>query len=322
MNIKSLLKLPFKPVVNRLKRYIAYLVDEGLRGSQNVKFGESPYDSYIRYLYYEISQLRSLVRYLVADKPDLIGGREQTMGSFEHQWRELPHGQWMFSNPEFRTELPDIVCSHTDLDRSWFPGKKVLDAGCGSGRYTYALCKLGANVTAFDQSASGLATAKEAVESEVLGANANFIQGNLLEPLPLEPDFDLVWSFGVLHHTGDTYRGFHNVASLVKPGGYLFLMLYGEPRLGCPDEFAYRAEYSRLRALALNCPPEEVVEIIKRERPGEDVHGWFDAISPTINDCYQFEEIKGWLLEAGFEDIKQTHEMANLHLVSRRKKRV
>lgn len=309
MNIKNLLKKPFRPLLNWLRRDYAAHVNEASRA----------HEPYIQYLYYEISELRSLVRKLTADRPNLLHQRAQTMGSFEDQWRELNQGRWMFSNPEFRAQLPEIVCKFTARDPSWFPGKRVLDAGCGSGRFSYALCKLGAEVIAVDQSASGLAKAKEAIESEGLGDKVKFVQANLLEPLALQPDFDLVWCFGVLHHTGDTFRGFRNIAPLVKSGGFLFLMIYGEPRLGHIDDFEIRVEYARLRAMAHNKSFEEIIEIIKREKPGKDLHGWFDAISPAINDCYQPWEIEGWLLKAGFTDIKRTEEMANHHLVARRK---
>lgn len=320
MTIRNLGLNPLKSLKDRLKNFIRGEVRECLShdvdGRQLIPSTEI--DPYIRYLYYEVSELRSFMRHLVAEHNDIFPHFSQTKASFNHQWDALVEGRWMLSNAEFRKQLPDIVCQFTALDASWFPGKRVLDAGCGSGRFTYALRRLGASVVAVDQSEHGLAHAKAAVEEEGLGDDVEFIQCDLLEPLPVEGEFDLVWSFGVLHHTGDTFRGFRNVARLVKPGGYLFLMLYGEPRLGVLDDFKYRVDYARLRAMAKNQTPEEITEIIKREKPGQDVHGWFDAISPTINDCYQPEEIEGWLLEHGFTDIQRTEKMANHHLVARR----
>ena len=50
----------------------------------------------------------------------------------------------------------------------------------------------------------------------------------------------------------------------------------------------------------------------------EYVHGYFDAIAPPINDLHTFEEIEGWLIEAGFVDIKRTVPSRNIHVIGRK----
>ena len=49
------------------------------------------------------------------------------------------------------------------------------------------------------------------------------------------------------------------------------------------------------------------------------IHGYFDAISPPINDLYTFEELQGWLLGEGFENIARTVDTRNHHIIARLK---
>jgi SAM-dependent methyltransferase len=140
---------------------------------------------------------------------------------------------------------------------------------------------------------------------------------DLRQPLDLPPEFDLVWSYGVLHHTGDTYGAFRNIARLVKPGGYLFMMLYGEPTGRDNGEFAYYAEVERLRrATAAMDFKERHAEIARLK--GAEVGGWFDAVSPAINDTYPFYEIQLWLKNAGLVDVVRTMEHSSHHVIARR----
>lgn len=268
-----------------------------------------------RYLYYEVSELRTVVRQLAAESGSDLTLQTQTRSSFDHQWRELNESVALLSSVEFRAAVPDLACQLTDRPREWFAGKRVLDAGCGSGRFSYAFATLGANVVAIDQSAGALDQVRKACEG--LAGEVTTVTHDVLRPLDLGT-FDLVWSFGVLHHTGNTYAGLRNVAAAVAPGGYLFLMLYGEPEITGLGALREQAEYSRLRRMTQNRTLEETLHTVESERPGEDVHGWFDAISPRINDKYTFEEIEGWLLAAGFEDIRKTSESSNHHVVARR----
>jgi len=136
----------------------------------------------------------------------------------------------------------------------------------------------------------------------------------------LKDTFDLVWSYGVLHHTGNTYQAFKNISKLVEPEGYLFIMLYGEPPLNNTISFKEQTEYSRLRHITRNMTYEQKVEQLSKEKTEESLHGWFDAISPTVNDTYSLEEIKTWLLSSGFENIKVTSTSTNHHVVAQKSK--
>lgn len=267
------------------------------------------------YLQLEVSRLRSLVRYLTADIIHDLPMQRQTRDSFEFQWASTSDGNWMEQHPEIREREPGLVSTYADLPKEWFAGKKVLDAGCGSGRFSWAMASMGARVVALDQSASGVEFTRQACME--FGDRVTVQQHDLTQPIDLPGDFDLVWSFGVLHHTGNTYRAFQNIARLVKPGGYLFLMLYGEPTGKDPGEFAYYSEVEALRRSTSAMSFDERLAFIQKLK-GDAAGGWFDAVSPEINDTYSFYEIKLWLLRAGFGDIRRTVDHSSHHVIAKR----
>lgn len=264
------------------------------------------------YLHLEVSKLRSFVRYLIGENVTDLPLYRQTMDSFDFQWQGTVSTGWTPADVE---NIKQTVATYTGLDPSWFAGKRVLDAGCGSGRFAFTLASLGARVTAIDQSASALRTAK--ANCGELAAKIDFRQVNLLDKFELPGDFDLVWSFGVLHHTGNTYLAFRNVARLVRPGGFLFVMLYGEPQFSDTGAFGYYAEVENLRRKMSQMTFEQRHELLKTLK-GADAGGWFDAVSPIINDTYSMYEIEGWMSQLGFVDVRQTIEHPNHHVIARK----
>jgi SAM-dependent methyltransferase len=220
----------------------------------------------------------------------------------------------MLSDPVFKEKVTEIICENTGLPAEWFKGKRVLDVACGQGRWSYGLRKLGAEVVAFDGSASGVERTRAACE-EVGGVEVT--QRNLLEDLRLEPTFDLVHAFGCLHHTGNTHFAFENVMKAVKPGGYLFLMVYVEPEEA--GSYAYYNEVDSLHRKLRNLGSAERVAYLKDYLPEEEsLHMWFDAASPSIKERYESVEVEGWFTAAGFEDVRRTRT-ENLFLVGRKR---
>ncbi len=275
------------------------------------------------YLEHQVSSLSSIMRYVaVAVVRDLQLAR-QTHESFDFQWDRLPQGRYMLENEQFRKEATGYVSEYTTMPTEWFAGKKVADVGCGLGRYSWALCKLGASVLSIDQSEYGLRRTLEACKDF---PDHRILQADLLEPLTVGETFDLVWCYGVLHHTGDTYRAFKNIAPLVKLDGYLFLMIYGEPRWGITSDYTAVNEYEDWRRQTRNLNLHGKLDAIKKGMNekrfsviGEEhVHGYFDAIAPAINDLYTWEEVEGWLLEAGFHSIQRTIDTRNHHVIAQK----
>ncbi len=106
-------------------------------------------------------------------------------------------------------------------------GKRVLEIGCGIGTDTMNFARAGADVTAVDLSDRSLEIARE--RARVFGVtNVRFVSGNaerLRESLAVQP-YDLVYSFGVIHHTPNPDAALRELRRYLAPDGTLKLMLY------------------------------------------------------------------------------------------------
>ena len=105
----------------------------------------------------------------------------------------------------------------------------ALDAGCGNGRYTLALKKLGMKkVIGVDFSDVNISDAKKRIKKIGI-KNVVFKKGNVLS-LPFKSNsFDFVFSNGVLHHTKNPQKGFNELIRVLKNGGKAYLNLMVDP---------------------------------------------------------------------------------------------
>jgi 2-polyprenyl-3-methyl-5-hydroxy-6-metoxy-1,4-benzoquinol methylase len=107
-------------------------------------------------------------------------------------------------------------------------GRKVLEIGCGIGTDTMNFLRAGAEVTAVDLSSESLAMAKQRAELFGLSDRVTFQQVNaekLSETVTPQP-YDLVYSFGVIHHTPHPDRVFDEIRKYVKSGSTIKMMMY------------------------------------------------------------------------------------------------
>lgn len=266
----------------------------------------------LEFLVHQVASIKTQMRLNSVKFEPVV--REQTLDSFDYQWSNLTEGANLPSDPNFIKHVKSQLCDFTDLPESWFKDRTVVDVGCGLGRFTFGLLSLGAKVTAVDYSENGLRHVRELCAE--FGDRLTTHQANILtEDIP--GTYDLVYSFGVLHHTGNTYHAILNTVKKVPSAGRLFLMLYGYPVRGA--DFAEQNNYDRLRRLLRNTPFCEKVEYLKKHFEPSLVHGWFDAVSPCINDILTFDEVEDFLLQLGFKNVKRTNDSANLHLVAERR---
>ena len=107
-------------------------------------------------------------------------------------------------------------------------GRRFLDIGCGSGVHSLAALILGAaEVVALDIDPDSVATTRSVLDRHFPDGNFKVIQRSVFDLGPTEfGKFDVVYSWGVLHHTGDMYRAVRNAASLVAPFGIIIFALY------------------------------------------------------------------------------------------------
>jgi SAM-dependent methyltransferase len=217
--------------------------------------------------------------------------------------------------------------AHADEDRATFMAKtgmrleelrglRVLDAGCGGGRYAQVAGAAGATVVAADQSSAVDKAARLCEHLE----HVYFVQADL-KRLPLEPaSFDFAFSIGVMHHDADTRAVFEAVAGMVRPGGRLAVWLYRR------NQWWQERLNSALRRRTMRMPPERLerwcrfgawlggVPVLNRtlnkvvnfsahpdaENRRCDTFDWY---APRFQHHHTVEELCGWFREAGYENL-------------------
>ena len=120
------------------------------------------------------------------------------------------------------------------LGRSELNDLRILDIGSGSGLSSLAFLEMGADVTAFDydqdsvECTISLLNAKAPHESKWRALQGSVLDIEFMQSLG---KFDLVYSWGVLHHTGAMWQAMDNAAMAAKDSGTLLIALYNDQGL-------------------------------------------------------------------------------------------
>jgi SAM-dependent methyltransferase len=243
----------------------------------------------------------------------------ETHFAFGRNWAE-------FSEKVDETEIGEAERGLRRLiEEKEIVSRSFLDIGCGSGLHALAALRLGAKrVVAFDIDANSVATAKAMLErhaSPEAAGNWQVEEKSVFDLLPeKEGRFDVVYSWGVLHHTGDLLRALDSTAACVAPGGLFCFALYRRIWLDCfwrlekrwyakaGHEAQARARrcYVGLHSLVFGRREHECVVTNYHGNRGmdyyHDVHDWmggwpYESISP--------EEVKQHMQTLRFEPVRK-----------------
>jgi 2-polyprenyl-6-hydroxyphenyl methylase/3-demethylubiquinone-9 3-methyltransferase len=183
-------------------------------------------------------------------------------------------------------------------------GRSFLDIGCGSGLFSLAAARLGARVHSFDFDTSSVACTRELHARFAPDAGSWRVeQGSVLDAGYMRSlgTFDVVYSWGVLHHTGRMWDAMAAACGAVAPGGKLYIAIYNDLGTRSTRWRAIKRRYNRLpRVLrppftAIVSAPEEgkaVVRALLRGRPADIVRRWR---APRNRGMSHWRDIVDWV---------------------------
>ncbi len=158
------------------------------------------------------------------DVDDPIPYDEGSQEYFREIDRRIFHPRYMRLTADVRGRVFGRYVDFDELD-----GKEVLEVGCGSGIAAQMLAEAGANLTAVDLTPWAVDTTRTRLHAFGLDATVQEADG---EHLPFaDASFDLVFSWGVIHHSSDMDRALGELVRVCRPGGRLVLMVYNRRSL-------------------------------------------------------------------------------------------
>jgi len=211
--------------------------------------------------------------------------------------------------------------------------KVILDVGCGFGRHLWVASEAGAEMVGVDLS-GGVDVARRNNSGH---PRCHLVQANVLERPLREDRFDIVWSFGVLHHMPVPRAGFEAIVPCARlRGGLVVIWVYGYRGMA----FTYRLSHMRplhrlTRTLSSGArvrssqvvagllsagywEPLRLARAVGLRRLVDQLpltayveHGWrarvaavHDRLSTPITHFHDREELEGWFTAAGLDDVR------------------
>jgi SAM-dependent methyltransferase len=158
---------------------------------------------------------------------------ERTKGAVRSFWERTPCGSWDATAPEGSREYFDQVERRRYELEPFIPGfagfesakdRDVLEIGVGLGTDHVRFARAGARLVGVDLTEKGIDLVRRRLSLEGLESDLQTADAERL-PFP-DASFDVVYSWGVLHHTPDTAGAVREAIRVLRPGGTIIAMLY------------------------------------------------------------------------------------------------
>ena len=220
---------------------------------------------------------------------------------------------------DYPLELEGVIKHLQHIYPDGLEGKTVLDGGCGSGMVSVAFATLGADVTGVDVTRQCVENGRK--NAQRFGVECRFIQADLVT-LSLDDQFDIIYTWGVLHHTPDAEASFHSLATHLKEDGDIIIAVYlRTPLSGFWNSIRvfYQRSPSMLKTVTRKTTAALLagVDMAKRLVGGrqrymmrgtsneEIVNDWFGVPHRTF---HSYDEVYKW-----FEDAGLAYELVDPH---------
>ena len=203
------------------------------------------------------------------------------------RYSEAPNRRCFFdelANKRYQLE-PDL---HTFADFPSSKGKRVLEIGVGAGADFHNWCRFADHATGVDLTEEAIALTTERLQLNDIDTARYQLQKADAEKLPFsDSTFDIVYSWGVLHHTPNTLQAFGEAWRVLRPGGVLKAMVYQVPSwVG----WMLALNYGLARGKLWLTPRQAIFEQL--ESPGTKAYTVNEA--RTFLNRLDFEQVNVW----------------------------
>jgi 2-polyprenyl-6-hydroxyphenyl methylase/3-demethylubiquinone-9 3-methyltransferase len=199
------------------------------------------------------------------------------------------------------------------LEVNTLTGKSFLDIGSGSGLFSLAARRLGARVYSFDYDPQSVACTAE-LKRRYFREDRNWVveEASILNQKYLVSlgHFDVVYSWGVLHHIGAMWQALENVAPLVTRGGKLFISIYNDQGLASKIWLRIKKAYNRcprglrwlllLPAFLRLWGPKIVLDLVR----GKPFYTWYHYGEGSGRGMSPWRDVVDWVGGFPFEVAK------------------
>ena len=226
----------------------------------------------------------------------------------------IKHGRSPVGTPEFFREVSERryrVESHIAEFAGFhlWAGKRVLEIGCGIGSDAEEFAKHGADYVGIDLSDQSVALCRN--RFEVLGLEGQFFNVDVtdLDTLKTLGEFDLVYSYGVIHHFPGIDDIIANIQQVVKPGGEFRYMVYAK------NSWKYAMIQKGLDQFEAQagCPYAQAFSKDEIHQMMNESNGWhIERLRQDHCFMYNVDEYKQgrYVLEPWFEVMTEAHRQA------------
>ena len=270
---------------------------------------------------------------IVEGIPDLTVGfqsaeEEATVGTFGREWAR-------YDDFEGAMGSADLFGTFSGLTADDVRGKRVLEVGCGGGRWLKVMAELGAErVVGLEMSGA----VRQAARRTASLTNVDIVRGSAMQ-MPFARAFDLVVSIGVVHHLSDPVLGIRNVGKVVRnphmfvfwvyarEGNRLYLALVQplrrltkplpDPALAWTSRAMAAVLWAHIRSvnklavtLSLPMPLRDYLVMLAPLRFRDLESVVYDQLAPQIARYPTATEVRSWV-EAGGGTVRRLHHRTN-----------